>query len=155
MTATYAKWRRLASAALTHAIDGKYESANTVNARMREECPDHCLDALIAWCDTAIDHATDGHPAVMAEAAGVAAVAIETGKIGTDVPARVAWAHRLLHARCRMDQAAWNDAIAEVREFDKATQASHLGAVLEAAALTIRSLPRGYMALGRSQGGAR
>jgi hypothetical protein len=50
-----------------------------------------------------------------------------------------------------MDEAAFTTAVNEVFQIDSAKErGSYVGAVLEAAALSIRSLPRGYAAMGRA-----
>lgn len=141
---------RLAGAALTAGIDGKWKAASRYLQRINDECgPDSLPEVLMAWCDTMADHATDGHP--VSTEVNVESMQYETGSIGGDAPPRIRWATAVLKARAEMDQDAFRACIEEVNAMDDGHErGSFVAAVLEGAALTVRGLPRGYARMGRS-----
>lgn len=147
----HSKPARLAHAALSAALADKWATATRAIQRINDECGGDGLSiALRAWCDTYVDHSTDG--TMNPNVGGVNLIRTETGqldRIGSDrVPARVQWAARLVHARAAMDQEAWLSCIAELPD-DGHVIGSYVGAVLEAVAISINGLPRGYAGMGR------
>ena len=139
---------RLAAQALRAGIDDNWPSASRYVQRINDECgPDSLPYALMAWCDALADHATDGEP--VTDQVRVAPMAYETGQIGGDVPPRIRWGNAVVKARAEMDQAAFTALVNELNTIpDAAVRGSYVGAVLEAAALSIRAFPRGYTRMG-------
>lgn len=138
---------RLAAAALTAAIDGKWEKATGYVQRINDECgPDSLPYVLMAWCDTLADHATDGRP--IKKVAEVHGMNYDTGSMTDEPPPRVKWAQRIIKARAEMDQPAFTEVYDELSTLaDGGERGAYVGAVLEAAALSMCGLPRGYAAM--------
>lgn len=105
----------------------------------------------MGWCDTLAMHATDGNPISQA-GVEVQGMQHETGALtGHEVPARVRWAQKVVKARAEMDEKAFTALVNELAGInDGNVRGSFVGAVLEVAALSIRTLPRGYARMGRS-----
>lgn len=141
---------RLAAAALTAGIDANWETASHYVQRINDECgPDALPYALMGWVDTLADHATDGAP--IAGVASVSAMNYDTGELDGDIPPEVRWGNAIVKARADMDEAAFTALIKELDQLaDHETRGAYVGSVLQAAALTIRGLPRGYARMGRS-----
>jgi hypothetical protein len=142
---------RLAAAALTAGIDNDWPKASRYVQRINDECgPDSLPYALMGWCDTLAMHATDGQP--IGRVGAVKGMAYETGALTDDVPPRVQWAQKVVKARAEMDQAAFTALVNELAHIsDGNVRGSYVGAVLETAALSIRSLPRGYARMGSTR----
>lgn len=147
--AEHSKPVRLAAAALHAGIDGKWAAASCYIQRINDECgPDSLPYALMGWVDTALDHATDGHP--VTGVGQVRGMEYETGRITDSPPPRVQWAQRVMKARADLDEAAFTALIDDLHQLSDGHEVgSYVGAVCEAAALTIRGLPRGYAVMGR------
>lgn len=150
MTQPHSKPIRLAHAALFAGIDNQWSKASRYIQRINDECgPDSLPYALMTWCDAIAEHAMDGFPAD--RKIRVKGMEYETGAIVDEVPARIRWAQDVVKARGEMDEAAFTAAVDELGQIDDAKErGSYVGAVLEAAALSIRGLPRGYAVMGRS-----
>lgn len=142
---------RLAGAALTAGIDDKWDAANRYVQRINDECgPDSLPYVLMGWVDTLADHATGGAP--IGRVGAVRGMEYETGRIQDEVPDRIEWARRVVKARAEMDEAAFIALVDELARIDDGmVRGQYVGAVLEVAALSIRSLPRGYAVMGRER----
>ena len=143
---------RLAREAYRAALAGKWESVGRHLRRLNDECGGTGINTgLIAWCDTYIDHATDGE--MVPTKSRPAFITVETGELGyqgsPDVPASVQWAGRLLVARAAMDETTWRALIDELPADNGWEVGSYVTAVLECVALTVNSLPRGFARMGR------
>lgn len=149
MTQPHSKPIRLAHAALFAGIDNKWDSASRYVQRINDECgPDSLPYALMAWCDAIAEHAMDGFPP--GRKIQVKGMEYETGAVVDEVPARIRWAQDVVKARGEMDEAAFTKLVNElVGMDDDKERGRYVGAVLEAAALSIRGLPRGYAVMGR------
>jgi hypothetical protein len=145
VTRQHSKPYRLASAALLAAIDEKFPAAARLVQRLYGECgPDSVVDAILAWCDTLHAHATDGDMAPLKIRIGH--MTLETGEVDKDVPPRIAIAGRLIAARIADDEPGFR-AICDEVSSDKEWSQVVCG-VLEQAAATIRTFPRGYARMG-------
>ena len=145
MANPHAKPYRLAHAALLAAIDGKFPTAARLVQRLYDECgADSVLDAVLAWCDTLHAHATDGDMTPIKTRIGH--MAVETGAVDKNPPARIATAGRLIAARMADDEAGFRSICAEVSS-DKAWSEVVSG-VLEQVSATVRTIPRGYAQMG-------
>jgi hypothetical protein len=148
---------RLAHAAFASALAGKWPTATRYVVRINDECGGQGLNtALMAWCDTYIDHALDGAEPSAGQA-NVGFVCESTGQLdrmgSENVPLRIQWAGRLMAARGAMDQTAWLATIAELPA-DGFEIGEYVGAVLDVVTRTINGLPRGFALMGRSPDGA-
>lgn len=148
-TPEHSKPIRLAGAALLAGVDDNWAKASRYVQRINDECgPDSLPYILMGWCDTIADHATDGKPVTGRVA--VSSMEYETGSMSTDVPPRIRWAAAVLKARAEMDEGAFRALLDELYGIDDGHErGSYVGAVLEAAALTLRTMPRGYARMGR------
>jgi hypothetical protein len=149
---THQKEFRLATAAYHSALAGEREAAGRYLQRISDECGGEGLNvALIAWCDTYADHATDG--ALGPIRANVGFVNTKTGALGRGqsdgIPAHVHWAGRLIQARAAMDEQAWSALLDELPE-DGFERWPYVRAVLDCVALTVNGLPRGFARMGRT-----
>ncbi len=151
MADVHSKPLRLAAAALTAGIDDKWKAATRYVQRINDECgPDALPLVLMGWCDTMAEHATDGQP--LSAKVNVLGMEHETGSLASDkMPPRTRWAAAVLKARAELDEDAFRALIEELNAMpDGHERGSYVGAVLESAALSIRSLPRGYARMGRA-----
>ena len=142
---------RLAAAALQAALADNWPAAGRYVKRIDDECRDGGIGvALMAWCDTLTDHATDGQIEDEGQRVNIAFGNSSTGELGKvgDVPTAIGWAGRLAQARTAMDEAAWVSLIGELPE-DGFAVAEHVMAVLNIVATTVNGLPRGYALMGR------
>jgi hypothetical protein len=143
---------RLAHAALLAGVDGKWQKATDIIARINAECPREGLaDALVAWCDAIQEHSTDGDMAF--QKIRTVPMAVETGELNNpaaDTP-QMGWAQRLIVARAAGDRDAFVALLDELNAIgDGWERGRYVSALVTSAALTIRTLPRGYATLGRS-----
>lgn len=142
---------RLAAAAYQAGLAGKWKTAESYLHRLSQECGgEGVTTALIAWCDTYADHATDGQP--VGERPNMAFVNTDTGRLdepgSATVPAKVQWAFRLIIARATMDLDEWDAAIADLPA-DALEMSQYIYAVLQGLVHTVNGLPRGYARMGR------
>lgn len=141
---------RLAHAALTAAIDGKWRKASDLVTRISTECPGPGIgDALIAWCDALAEH-SNGGPVEFGKVR-VRTLETETGAIDADAGRTpyLDWAGRLVVARGAGDFDAFAALLDEVNAIpDGFERGRYAGQLLESAALTIRNLPYGYARMG-------
>ena len=142
---------RLAHAVLLAAIDEKWPTAQRAIERLNAECgPEGLATALIAWCDAIAEHAQGGRPEF--GRVNVLPWNTDTGGVGDEaLRPTVRWATRLVAARAKGDIEAFEALLAELNAindgFERGRYATEL---VQSAALTIRSLPRGYANMGRS-----
>lgn len=149
----YRKEIRLARAAWMAALADKWDAATRYVVRLDAECGGEGLGvALMAWCDTYLDHAMDGAKPYALPRLGF--VRADTGALdrhgSSAVPEKVQWAGRLLAARAANDQAAWVDLIEELPD-DGQQIAEHIMAVLHVTALSYNGFPRGFALMGRGE----
>jgi hypothetical protein len=148
----YSKAVRLAGAALHAGIDGDWTKASYYVQRINDECdPSGLCDAPIGWCDTQIEHATGGD-FEFSDRFQAHTMEVGSGQLDRDdAPARVRWAYRLVLARARGDETEFRALLDDLNSFeDGAQRGSYVGALVESAALAMRTLPRGYARMGRS-----
>ena len=153
MPSEHSKPIRLARTALVAAIDGRNEASLDTLRRLWQECgADGMALAMQAWCDSFIDHATEGDPRPRRVRLGF--VNSSTGAFDRDgseqVPADVQWAGRLIQARAAMDRQAYEAVVAELPEGESDETGRCLAALLHVVAATVRSTPRGYALMGRA-----
>jgi hypothetical protein len=149
----YTKSVRLAAEALRAAQADDWEAVRAAVQRIGDECGSEGLSvALLAWCDTYIDHATDGKPEVV-KAPQVAHMDVETGRLERDGDADLRedrrWAGRMLSARALMDHDAWVAAVQDM-PLDGAEIGRYFTTLLSGVAGSINGFPRGYALMGRS-----
>lgn len=141
---------RLAHAALFAAIDGKWDRANELLARLNRECPGPGLgDALVAWCDAMQDHATDGDMSF--QRIRTAPMAIETGELiaHDGKEPYLAWCGRIIQSRTAGDRDEFVAALDELNAIEGGVERGrYVSMLVESIALSIRTLPRGYAATG-------
>jgi hypothetical protein len=148
---------RLAQAAFSDALASRWDSAVRHVRRLSDECGgEGVVVAMMAWCDTYVDHATDGQASHAAAAARVNVAYVNTysGRLdqqgSPDVPGPVQWAGRMLAARAAMDEAAWTAMMDELPP-DGHVVGQHVLALLRAVARTVNGLPRGYARMGGAE----
>ncbi len=154
--AGHSKARRLAAAALAAALASKWPTASRYVKRINDECGGEGLNtALVGWCDTYIDHATDGHHEPTR--ARMYFVRADTGGLdhagSPDLPPRIDWAGRLVAARGSMVLEAWQAALDELPE-DGYQVGAYVMAVLECVATSINGFPRGFVRMGSGSAAA-
>lgn len=150
-TASHSKPVRLAGAALNAALARQWPRAERALQRLNAECDSHGLAvALIAWCDTLIDHATGGE--TDPQKVRMAAWNVDTGAIGGEVRPTVRWAMELVRARAADDQDGFEALLDELNAIgDGCARGEYVVDLLQSVALTISSLPRGYGRMGWSR----
>lgn len=150
-TPEHSKPIRLAAAAYHAGRANKWDTAERAVKRLSDECgPEGVNDAMVAWCDTFIDHAKGG-----AEDPRPVAVSFWNGSTGAvdtpgspQVPAEVQWAARLITARAEMDQDKWVAVLAELPE-DGVAVGRHVWTLLQVVVWTISRTPNGYARMGQ------
>lgn len=147
---------RLATTAYQAALAGRSQAAVDAIQRINDECGGEGLnEALMAWCDTYMHHATDGQD--MPNVGRVNFMRTDTGQLdgpGSDrVPAEIQWAGRMIAARVALDLEAWTAALDELPDDGKVI-GDHVFAVLHTVSTTVNGLPRGFAIMGRSGGAA-
>lgn len=145
---------RLAAVAYQAALAEKWETARDAVVRISNECGGTGLrTALIAWCDTYQDHATDGGASHASPR--MSYINAATGELATEKPANmpdhVWWAGQLVAARAAMDHDRFQELIAAMPA-DGYAVGRYVFAVLQSVAFTVNGLPRGFARMGR--GGA-
>lgn len=149
--AEHSKPVRLAHAALIAGIDGKWRKATDLVARIDAECPREGLaDALVAWCDAIQEHATDGDMSF--QQVRTVPMAVETGELNNEAAntPQMDWARRLIVARAAGDRSAFVALLDELNAIgDGWERGRYVSALVTSAALSIRTLPRGYANFGR------
>jgi hypothetical protein len=144
---------RLAHAALTAGVDGKWKRVEQLLNRINTECPGSGLgDALVAWCDAFAEHSNDGMPEF--EQVRIAHLNVDTGAMNQadEVTARRAWAGRIIAARVAGDRDAFVTCLDELNAIeDGFERGQHVASLVESVALSIRTLPRGYARMGRAR----
>jgi hypothetical protein len=146
----YSKAVRLAANAYHAALAKDWRKAERALARLNEECAGEGLfTALKAWCDTFINHASDG-----AEVGKFRMVGwnVDTGAVNeSGVRETVTWSHRLIAARAAMDLDAFNATLQELNDIpDGFERGRYVAELLQCIALSVNSLPRGYGQMGRA-----
>jgi hypothetical protein len=137
---------RLAAAALQAAMAGKHQTAGRLVERIVTECGWPGVDdALRGLIDTYLDHISDGRVDQYRGRGRVGAWNGDTGAMTTDltapeIPERVRWATQLVQARADLDHQRWDELIGELTDD---TFGDRVVAVLEGAASTMASVPRG------------
>jgi hypothetical protein len=111
MNESHNKPVRLARAAFLAGLGSQWPSAAAYILRINNECGGEGLNvALMAWCDTYLDHATDGRM-IPASASRVNFINQDTGRLDSvgspDVPARTQWAGQLVQARAGTRRSHW------------------------------------------------
>lgn len=149
--ASHSKPVRLAAAALDAALAEKWPRAERALQRLNAECDSHGLaTALIAWCDTLIDHTTGGQ--LEFQKTRIAAWNTDTGAVGGEVRPTVRWAMDLIQARAAGDLDAFQAKLDELNAIpDGFERGRYAVELLQSVALTINSLPRGYAEMGRAR----
>ena len=148
--AAHSKPRRLARAALIAAIDQRWNAAERAIQRVSDECGGAGLgEAILAWTDAMIHHATAGQQVPFAPG-GMDFADPQTGQLNVELPAEVEWAGRLLAARAAMDQDRYRAVLAELPD-DPAGIGLHVWRLIEVIGMTIRGLPSGYALMGRTR----
>lgn len=144
----YSKPRRLAGAALHHAINQDWRRATEAVDRLNRECSgDGLWTALVGWCDTFADHANDGMPGFVKTR--VAPWNVDTGAVGDAPPERTQWAMDLISARASGDEAAFTALVKRLNDIgDGYERGRYISALLTSISLTMRSLPRGFGRMG-------
>jgi hypothetical protein len=140
--------------ALTLAMAGDWNAAAAAVQACGDRCgPGGVYEMVVAWCDTlAISLGIDGDRMALQFRLGKADGTPEGDVTGSDeVPERVAWAGRVLTARCALDRPMF-DALISALPGDRAGVGSHVGAVLEVVAVTLLSHQAGHEVV--SGGGA-
>ena len=139
---------RLGNAAFQAALAGRWTAASRYVVRLSDECGGSGLHlALVAWCDTFLDHACDGPPPPDRFANPPAYIRTDTGQLDASgsarVPERIQWAGRLIQARANDDEAGW---VALIRDMpnDGHEIGRYVSAVLEVTTRSINGLPRGF-----------
>lgn len=152
---------RLAAKALAAAMERDNERAMRAVVRIHDECGwDGLSAALMAWCDTYIDHATDGKgiDRPLPPPAAIKAIRTDTGQMqdasDSELPPRVTWAAAVIQARAQMDSDRFMELLAGLPSDDGVERAAHVRQVLDSVALSLTGLPRGF-ALGGGVGIAR
>ncbi|GAA0738539.1 hypothetical protein Drose_04460 [Dactylosporangium roseum] len=146
----HSKAVRLATNAYHAALARDWHKAERVLKRLNEECTGEGLfTALKAWCDTFINHASDGGEVGRFRMVGWN---VDTGAVNeSEVRASVAWSRRLIAARAAMDLEAFNTVLQELNDIpDGFERGRYVAELLECVALTVNSLPRGYGRMGAS-----
>lgn len=141
---------RLATNAYHAVLAKDWRKAERALARLNEECAGEGLfTALKAWCDTFIDHASDGDRVGKFRMTGWN---VDTGAINEEnVRPSVLWAQRLIAARAAMDLDAFNSAVQELNDIrDGFKRGEYVSDLLQSIALSVNSLPRGYGQMGRA-----
>lgn len=142
---------RLARDAYHAALAKDWRKVERVFARLNTECGSEGLTtALIAWCDTFVDHSTGGQDVGRFRLVGWN---VDTGAMDKGEAPRpgLAWSRRLIAARASMDQDAFRAALEELNAIDDGlVRGRWVGELLESLALTVNSLPRGYGQMGRA-----
>jgi hypothetical protein len=151
----HSKAFRLAAVAYHAALASRPRAAVAALKRISDECGGEGLAiGLAAWCDTYIDHATDG--AMTVGGVNLAYIRTDTGQLdrqGSDrVPPEVQWAGQLLTSRIARDEQRWRETIAELPE-DGRLVCEYVYALLKVVAATVNGLPRGYVLMGRLPAG--
>lgn len=149
-TPEHSKPIRLAAAAYHAGKANRWDTAQRAIQRLSDECgPEGVNDAMVAWCDTFIDHARGGVEDT--RPVGVSFWNGSTGAIDSlgsqQVPAEVQWAGRLITARAEMDQAKWVTVCEELPE-DGAAVARHVWTLLQVVVWTVAGTPHGYARMG-------
>lgn len=150
MSAEHRKPVRLATDAYHAALAKDWPKVERVFARLNNECDSEGLaTALIAWCDTFIDHVTGGEDVGRFRLVGWN---VDTGTVGEPgMRPSVVWAHRLISARAAMDVEAFQAALDELNAITEGFERGrYAGELLESIALSVNSLPRGYGQTGRT-----
>ncbi len=154
MGVEHSKPVRLAHAALAAAIDGKWRRAEELITRINTECAGPGLgDSLVAWCDAMQEHATDGDMSF--QKIRTVTMAIETGEMDHEraKTPHMDWVRNLLTARSAGDRDTFVALLEELNSVgDGWERGRYVGQLVESVALSIRSLPRGYATMGRSDG---
>jgi hypothetical protein len=141
---------RLARDAYHAALAKDWRKIEHIFGRLTTECGSEGIaTALIAWCDTFIDHVTGGEDVGRFRIVGWN---VDNGAINEENRRPgVVWAHRLLAARASMDRDAFRAALDELNaNADGLVRGRWVGELLESLALTVNSLPRGYGQMGRA-----
>jgi hypothetical protein len=125
---------------------GDWKAAAAAVQACGDQCgPEGVYAMLLAWCDTlAISLGIDGERTALQFRLGKADGTPQGGVTGSDeVPERVAWAGRVVAARCALDRPMFGALISALPE-DRAGVGSHVGAVLEVVAVTLLSHQAGH-----------
>lgn len=149
ITASHSKPVRLAAAALDAALARQWPRAERALQRLNAECDSGGLaDALIAWCDTLIVHATGGDTG--SHKVKMSAWDIDSGAVGGEIRPTVRWAMELIQARAAKDLDAFEAKLDELNAIDDGFERGKYAVeLLQSVALTINSLPRGYARMGQ------
>lgn len=142
MTAPAAtKAERLAQTALNLAVANASTAriAGYVQRISRECGPEGVMAALVCWCDTYIDHATDGRMAP--DRLRIESVQAATGE-AAQAP-EILWSGRLLSARSAMDPAEFLAVMQELPP-NRGVVDQHVAALLVSVATSLNALPRGF-----------
>lgn len=149
--AEHSKPVRLAHAALFAGVDGKWQKATDLIARINAECPREGLaDALVAWCDAIQEHSTDGDMSF--QKIRTVMMAVETGELNNSAANTpyMDWTQRLITSRAAGDRDVFVALLDELNAVDDGFERGrYVSALVTSAALTIRTLPRGYARMGR------
>jgi hypothetical protein len=147
---------QLAAAALRAGVDGKWKTAEAILVRLGTECGSDGLgDALVAWCDAVLEHGNDGMPEF--GRIKVAHFNADSGALNVreEITPERAWTARLLAARGAGDLDAFREALQEINALaDDRARGRYVAELVTSAALTIRTLPRGYNRLGKGEADA-
>lgn len=142
---------RLAAAVLDAAVDQKWPTVQRTMQRLQAECDSAGLGlALVAWCDAFAQHATGGSTEF--QKIRMVPWNVDSGAVGGEARESVRWAMDLLAARARGDREAFVAALDRLNRHDGFERGRYVLELVESVALTIRSLPRGYARMGRSDG---
>lgn len=150
MNTEHSKVRRLAGALLAASVDQDWPKAQHYYTRLGAECTgEDLVDALMGFCDTFAAHALGDTPEFTK--VRLAPFDPDTGSIvADDMPDRAVWAHELLTARIAGDYDAFGVQIDRLNSLtDGFERGAYVSALIQSVALTIRTLPRGYVQLGR------
>lgn len=144
---------RCAGVAYVAALEQDWDKATAAIQRINDECgPQFVPAAMLAWIDTYIDHATDGDFTLAREVPErTNYVNTRTGHLdeatAEGLPAEVVWAGSLIAARARMNRDRF-DALLRELQGDGKQRGRYVGALLESIALTVNTLPRGFVKMG-------
>jgi len=143
---------RLAAQVLHAALDEEWPKAERALRRLQAECDSGGLGlALVAWCDAFAEHATGGPPEF--GKVRMAPWNVDTGSVGGEVREPVRWAIALITARAQGDREAFVAGLDRLNQIEDGFERGRwVSELIQSVALTIRSLPRGYGRMGRSDG---
>lgn len=149
MTMTeHSKPIRLARDVLMAAVDYNWPKSQRAFERLAAECDEYGLgEALMAWCSTVLAHCCggtwDGRPM------RVVPMAIETGKLGGELPPEKQWAMDMIQARGQATPDEFRRLLAVHSAIEDGYERGRwASALVEICAHTIRTVPSGIARLG-------